>query len=685
VVGSVTGSDPDAGDTLSYAITAGNTGGAFTIDAATGEITVATPGALDFETTPVFTLTVEVTDAGGLMATDTVTVNLTDENESPSVTGFATSLAENSVAGTVVGSVTGSDPDAGDTLSYAITAGNTGGAFTIDAVTGEITVATPAALDLETTPVFTLTVEVTDAGGLTATDTVTVNLTDQNESPSLTGFVASLPENALAGTVVGSASGSDPDAGDSLSYAITAGNTGGAFTIDAATGELTVASPAALDFETTPVFTLTVEVTDSGGLTATDTVTVNLTDQNESPSLPGFVASLAENTLAGTVVGSASGSDPDAGDSLGYAITAGNTGGAFTIDAATGEITVATPGAADFESSPVFTLDVEVSDASGLTATQTVTVNLTNVNESPMLAGFTIALPENSAAGTVMGFVSGSDPDAGDTLSYAITAGNGAGAFTIDPATGEITIVDASVLDFETTPSFTLTVAVTDVGGLAAVDTVTLDLTNVIEGAELIDPGPLPPEPPLDRPALIPPATTPPLAGVPPAPAPEAASMPPQETARHVWIRRPVAGPFQAPGWSPAPAEATEEDASLGRRPRAYAEALDPRLIHALDRLGADLSELEQSRIAQEDLIVATAEGAALVVSATLALLLLRASSLAAALLTSAPLWWKVDPLAILALSDDEREELERQARSAREDEDSDEEGIGRILDAAGA
>jgi hypothetical protein len=73
------------------------------------------------------------------------------------------------------------------------------------------------------------------------------------------------------------------DAGDSLTYAITAGNSGGAFTIDPQTGELRVANPAALDFETFSAFSLTVEVTDSGGLTHAASVTVHLADVYEPP------------------------------------------------------------------------------------------------------------------------------------------------------------------------------------------------------------------------------------------------------------------------------------------------------------------------------------------------------------------------------------------------------------------
>ena len=46
-----------------------------------------------------------------------------------------------------------------------------------------------------------------------------------------------------------------------------------------------MADSSQLDFETTPVFNLTVTVTDSGGLTDTAAVTVSLTDVNEAPVL----------------------------------------------------------------------------------------------------------------------------------------------------------------------------------------------------------------------------------------------------------------------------------------------------------------------------------------------------------------------------------------------------------------
>ncbi|MDX1945343.1 MAG: cadherin domain-containing protein [Pirellulaceae bacterium] len=109
-----------------------------------------------------------------------------------------------------------------------------------------------------------------------------------NSAPSLAAAQFNLDENSPAGTHVGTATGSDPDAGQTLSYAIVGGNGSGAFAINAATGQITVASSTALDFETTPSFALSVQATDSGSpaLSATATVTINLRDVVETPPAP---------------------------------------------------------------------------------------------------------------------------------------------------------------------------------------------------------------------------------------------------------------------------------------------------------------------------------------------------------------------------------------------------------------
>src|SRR4028119_2496037 len=118
-------------------------------------------------------------------------------NQPPAPTGGPFSVAENSPNGTVVGTVSANDPNAGQTHTFSIVSGNTGNAFTIDSSTGQITVANSAALDFDTTPSFTLTIQATDNGtpNLSGTGTVVVNLTGANEPPVPSGGPVAGPEN----------------------------------------------------------------------------------------------------------------------------------------------------------------------------------------------------------------------------------------------------------------------------------------------------------------------------------------------------------------------------------------------------------------------------------------------------------------------------------------------------------
>ncbi len=126
---------------------------------------------------------IEVSD-GFLTASATITINLNDVNETvnqaPVISDQTFSIDENSANGTVVGNVQASDPD-GDILTYSISAGNSLGAFAINTLSGEITVADESKLDFETNPTFNLAIEVTD-GLLKATAIITIRINDLNEN-----------------------------------------------------------------------------------------------------------------------------------------------------------------------------------------------------------------------------------------------------------------------------------------------------------------------------------------------------------------------------------------------------------------------------------------------------------------------------------------------------------------------
>lgn len=102
------------------------------------------------------------------------------------VDGQSFTIAENSANGTSVGTVQVTQSTPTQALTYSITAGNTGNAFSINSTTGQISVATSAALDFETTPTFNLSIRATTATNGSDTSTVVVNLSNVAEARTLT-------------------------------------------------------------------------------------------------------------------------------------------------------------------------------------------------------------------------------------------------------------------------------------------------------------------------------------------------------------------------------------------------------------------------------------------------------------------------------------------------------------------
>jgi len=178
-----------------------------------------------------------------------------------------------------------------------------------------------------------------------------------------------LAENSATDTTVGSVASRASHGAGVPSFTITAGNDGGAFAINPATGAITVANAAAINFEALSTqwddpaaFTLLVTITDSlGFLTESIRAIVSLTDVNEPPvfSAPPELT-LPDKLPTGSLIVTATATDPDRGDYVTHSIIAGNEGGLFAIDAATGAITLAAP--PDFGAAPVHQLVLRATD-----------------------------------------------------------------------------------------------------------------------------------------------------------------------------------------------------------------------------------------------------------------------------------------------------------------------------------
>ncbi len=436
VVGTVTGSDPDSGDTKSYSFI-DNAGGRFAINSSTGVITVANSTLLNYEAAPSHNVTVRVTDRGGLTYNETFTINLTNVNEAP--TGIALSgntVAENSPTGTVVGTASTTDPDAGDRHTYSLT-NNAGGRFAIDGTTGQITVANGSLLNYDAASSHTITIRTTDAGGLARSQTFTINLSNVNEAPTDLSLSANrVAENAANGTVVGTVSGTDPDAGDTRSYSLT-DNAGGRFAINSSTGVITVANGSLLDYEAASGHSVTVRITDAGGLTYNETFTITVTNVNEAPTDLALSANtVVENAANGTAVGTVSGTDPDSGDTRTYSLT-NNAGGRFAINSGTGVITVANGTLLNYEAATSHNVTVRVTDRAGLTYNETFTIAVTNVNEAPAGTNATVTINEDTSHTLTVANFGFTDVDAGDSFSAV--------RITTLPTAGTLTLSGAAV------------------------------------------------------------------------------------------------------------------------------------------------------------------------------------------------------------------------------------------------
>ncbi len=494
VLGAASSSDADGvGFAQDWVIVGGNTDNIFAIDPDSGAIVVDDNTDLDYDTTNSYTLTLEVGDGVNTSMTETVTITVTDVNDLAPVIDLSQTFnaTEGDANGTSLGFVTGVDPDTGVLQNWQITDVNS--PFAIDAATGELTISDTTLLDFESQQTYTATVVVNDGAFDSVPQTITVNLADANDetptvTPSQTFDVSELDPTS---TSIGFIAGTDPDTVGTLqNWTILSGDDG-VIGIDAATGELFIADDTNLDFEVKNQYTLTVSVGDGVQTSATETVIVTITDENDNAPVvdTGLNFTVPEDIASGLGVGTVTATDADTNTTYTWSLT-DNAGGRFSIDPGTGELLVANTTLLDFETATTHTVEVMASDGLNDSTPQTVTINLTDVNDTAPVVdlnqSFTIA--EDQANNSIVGTVTASDLDTNTVLSWALTNDAG-GRFTIDQDTGEILVLDTSLLDFETSQSHTVTVVTNDGLQDSVPEDVTINLTDVNDTAPVVDSG----------------------------------------------------------------------------------------------------------------------------------------------------------------------------------------------------
>ena len=280
-VTTVAASDADLpAQTLTYSIIGGADAGKFTINGSTGALSFVT--APDYETpgdagaNNVYDVTVQATDSGGLVDTQTLAVTVTPINDNtPVITSHGGGASAGlSVAETVtaVGTVVAIDADLpAGALTYSIAGGADAARFTIDAATGALAFAAApdfeAPLDAGANNVYDVIVRVSD-GSNTDTQAIAVTVTDAsgllrvtttsdvadgntssiealNANPGADGFVSLREAILAANNTANGVSGPDRIA---FAIATTDANyAGGVFTIAPSTALPTITDALTID------------------------------------------------------------------------------------------------------------------------------------------------------------------------------------------------------------------------------------------------------------------------------------------------------------------------------------------------------------------------------------------------------------------------------------------------------
>lgn len=337
-----------------------------------------------------YDVTVDVSDDGGSGTPEILSITFSGANNQPVIQNLGVSLniPENSALGNTLETTTCTDSDAGDTLAYSMSCTPSMGLtyFQIDSATGVISTSASSSINYEYlvaagVPSFTCTVTCSD-GEVSDTATVDFDVTNVNEAPRFAqnGYSISVDEG-VGGTAIQTSAYDiiDEDAGDTEQYTFDCGTSTGFFSIDTDTGLLSFGTDFDVDSGVQPTSVdCDVTVTDSGGLTDTTTLSIEINNINDNS--PVFLQNtyswfISEGASVGTSVGTVSATDADIGTfgDINYSLDQSSLAtDYFGIDQ-TGKVYLHNSIAA-VGGGVTLTFDVLATDGGGNVTTETITV-----------------------------------------------------------------------------------------------------------------------------------------------------------------------------------------------------------------------------------------------------------------------------------------------------------------------
>ena len=428
VIGDLTTTDVDADDTHTYTLSGTD---AASFEVVGGQLKLISSASANFETKSSYSVTVTSSDAGGLTNSQDFSVTVNDINDAPTLANAIADQSQNEDAALsfVIPANTFNDED-GDTVTYSATLSDDSALpawLSFDAATQTFS-GTPLNDDVGSLEV---TVSVSD-GTLTTNDTFTLTVVNTNDSPTALTLSASAVDENVSGGEVGDLATTDVDVGDTHTYTLTGADADSFEVVD---GKLKFKSTQLPNFEIKSTYALTVTSTDAAGSSLAQSFSITINDLNEAPTSISLSANAVDENAAAAEIGTLTAVDEDAGDSVTLSLSGTDADSFEIVD---GKLQLKSGISADYETQTSYSVTVTGTDSDGLTTSEDFTINVNNLNDnSPVISSDSAySMVENSNS---VGTVTASDAD-GETLTYTISGGDDAGLFTIDSATGELTL-----------------------------------------------------------------------------------------------------------------------------------------------------------------------------------------------------------------------------------------------------
>lgn len=464
---------------VEYYITNGDYGNSFAIEKHTGIISKAK--ALDREEQEFYSLTC-IGRAKLAYGYTRVNITITDINDNKPMFSRVRNeieIDENAPVGLEVYHAKASDKDSGinSQFTYKLTS-NPDGQFRINESTGILYLNRKINKDPATS--IPIEITVTDLGNppLTSVQTLVMSIRDVNDHTPVfdhTSYETSLLESTSVNNRFFRLSASDADLGLNglISYSITEGNSERKFGIFP-DGYLYV--KRSLDREEKDYYSLTVTAWDQGEPVRSSSVPVVIHVIDENDNRPEFTNStftfhISENEPPDSFVGKLTAVDSDIGRNAELTFSFSNNQNEFVVDPKNGFVKTLIvfdrEALTEKTEKSFISLEAVVND-NGLNKLRdkaTVNIFIDDVNDNPpvfLKTPYKVQISEGSTVETQVIRVYATDVDEGinGDVFYSVVSGNEEGKFSIEPGTGQMTLVKE--LDRETTSKYVLTVVAED-------------------------------------------------------------------------------------------------------------------------------------------------------------------------------------------------------------------------------